>query len=89
MLAERWRIHYNTIRPHSALNYRSPAPETRAVGKTACLSVSLALDRLQRAELRNMTQKGHFSQIELDVRIRCAFMRRPEKTARVIVGRHS
>ena len=25
VLAERWRIHYNTIRPHSSLGYRSPA----------------------------------------------------------------
>ncbi len=27
VLAERWRVHYNTIRPHSSLGYRSPAPE--------------------------------------------------------------
>lgn len=27
ILIERWRHHYNTLRPHSALNYRSPAPE--------------------------------------------------------------
>lgn len=26
VLAERWRIHYNTVRPHSSLGYRSPAP---------------------------------------------------------------
>src|SRR5450631_2252758 len=25
-----WRKHYNTIRPHSALNYRPPAPQTFA-----------------------------------------------------------
>lgn len=25
---EQWRIHYNTKRPHSALGYRPPAPET-------------------------------------------------------------
>ena len=25
---EQWRRHYNTIRPHSALGYRPPAPET-------------------------------------------------------------
>jgi putative transposase len=25
---ERWRVHYNTIRPHSSLGYRPPAPET-------------------------------------------------------------
>lgn len=28
VLLERWRIHYNTVRPHSALNGRPPAPET-------------------------------------------------------------
>ena len=27
MLIERWRVEYNTIRPHSALGYRPPAPE--------------------------------------------------------------
>ena len=28
ILIEQWRIHYNTIRPHSALGYRSPAPQS-------------------------------------------------------------
>jgi putative transposase len=28
VLIERWRIHYNTVRPHSSLRYRPPAPET-------------------------------------------------------------
>ena len=28
VLAERWRVHYNTIRPHSSLGYRAPAPVT-------------------------------------------------------------
>jgi putative transposase len=28
VLIERWRRHYNTVRPHSSLNYRPPAPET-------------------------------------------------------------
>jgi putative transposase len=28
VLAERWRVHYNTVRPHSSLDYRPPAPET-------------------------------------------------------------
>ena len=27
ILIERWRVHYNTVRPHSALGYRPPAPE--------------------------------------------------------------
>ena len=26
-LVEKWRVHYNTIRPHSSLGYRPPAPQ--------------------------------------------------------------
>lgn len=28
VLIERWRVFYNTARPHSSLGYRPPAPET-------------------------------------------------------------
>lgn len=28
VLIERWRVHYNTVRPHSSLGYKPPAPET-------------------------------------------------------------
>ncbi len=28
VLIEQWRNHYNTVRPHSALGYRAPAPQT-------------------------------------------------------------
>jgi transposase InsO family protein len=28
VLIERWRRHYNAVRPHSSLGYRPPAPET-------------------------------------------------------------
>ncbi len=28
MIIERWRIHYNTVRPHSSLGGQPPAPET-------------------------------------------------------------
>ena len=28
VLIEQWRRHYNTVRPHSSLRYRPPAPET-------------------------------------------------------------
>lgn len=28
VLIERWRVHYNTIRPHSSLNGKPPAPKT-------------------------------------------------------------
>ncbi len=27
IVIEQWRIHYNTVRPHSALNYQPPAPQ--------------------------------------------------------------
>lgn len=27
IVIEQWRAHYNTVRPHSALNYRPPAPQ--------------------------------------------------------------
>jgi putative transposase len=27
VLIEQWRLEYNTLRPHSSLNYRPPAPE--------------------------------------------------------------
>jgi len=30
IVIEQWRKHYNTIRPHLALNYRPPAPQTFA-----------------------------------------------------------
>jgi len=32
VLIEEWRQHYNRVRPHSALGYRPPAPETITVG---------------------------------------------------------
>jgi transposase InsO family protein len=35
VLLERWRREYNTIRPHSALGYRPPAPVTIAPLPTA------------------------------------------------------
>lgn len=33
VLIERWRRHYNQVRPHSSLGYRPPAPETRTEGR--------------------------------------------------------
>jgi transposase InsO family protein len=42
-LVEGWRQHYNSVRPHSALGYRPPAPA--AVAWTAlALSPRLALE---------------------------------------------
>ena len=34
VVIEQWRRHYNRVRPHSALGYRPPAPETTAAGLT-------------------------------------------------------
>ncbi len=42
VLAERWRVHYNTIRPHSSLGYRSPAPEAWLTSNTGCGEVETA-----------------------------------------------
>ena len=38
VVLEQWRNQYNTIRPHSSLNYRPPAPQTST-------ALSLHLDR--------------------------------------------
>jgi len=32
VLIERWREHYNRVRPHSAVGYRPPAPQAIAAG---------------------------------------------------------
>lgn len=44
-LIEMWRKHYNTLRPHSSLGYRPPAPETIAAGPPS-------------ASLRSAQQRG-------------------------------
>jgi putative transposase len=35
IIIENWRRHYNGVRPHTSLGYRSPAPETYVPGRTA------------------------------------------------------
>jgi hypothetical protein len=40
VLIERWRQHYNTVRPHSAFGYRPPAPEaTLPLGRSRVASL--------------------------------------------------
>lgn len=39
VLIERWRVQYNTIRPHSSLGYRPPAPEALQANRLKELSV--------------------------------------------------
>ena len=33
VLIKQWRVHYNTVRPHSSLGYRLPAPEVMLQGR--------------------------------------------------------
>ncbi len=51
VLIERWRVEYNTWRPHSALGYRPPAPEA-IKPLSAC---SATLRKQIRAELETLT----------------------------------
>ena len=41
VLTERWRQEYNHVRPHSALGYRSPVPETILVRQPVLELVTL------------------------------------------------
>ena len=43
ILIERWRRQYNTVRPHSALGYRPPAPAAISPGSLNGLIMSPAL----------------------------------------------
>jgi len=43
LLIEAWRRHYNTVRPHSSLGYRPPAPEAATPPLPASGSASLHL----------------------------------------------
>ena len=43
VLIEAWRRHYNTVRPHSSLGYRPPAPEAPTSPLPASGSASLHL----------------------------------------------
>jgi putative transposase len=42
VLIERWKVEYNTIRPHSALGYRPPAPEVHPLWKPASATLQQA-----------------------------------------------
>jgi transposase InsO family protein len=42
VLAERWRVHYNTVRPHSSLGYKPPAPEAWVAKSWGCGEVENA-----------------------------------------------
>ena len=42
ILIEQWRVHYNTVRPHSALGYKPPAPETRVKNMPTLLQQTIS-----------------------------------------------
>ena len=46
VLIERWRQHYNGVRPHSSLGYRPPAPESIEIGSPGSLPLRLAAPEL-------------------------------------------
>ncbi|MFN3677560.1 MAG: transposase, partial [Sphingomonas pseudosanguinis] len=50
VLIEAWRRHYNTVRPHSSLGYRPPAPEAVTPPLPASGSASLHLRPAMAAE---------------------------------------
>ena len=51
VLIESWRRHYNTVRPHSSLGYRPPAPEAATPPLSASGSASLHLRPAMAAEI--------------------------------------
>ena len=50
VLVEAWRRHYNTVRPHSSLGYRPPAPEAATPPLPPSGSASLHLPAAMAAE---------------------------------------
>ena len=50
VLIEAWRRHYNTVRPHSSLGYRPPAPETASPPLPPSGSASLHLQTAMATE---------------------------------------
>ena len=47
VLIERWRTQYNTVRPHSALGYRPPAPKSWLIVEPNCATLRPAQQQLQ------------------------------------------
>ena len=42
ILTERWRVHYNTVRPHSSLGYRPPAPMAYSLASATAICIEIA-----------------------------------------------
>jgi len=65
VLAERWRVHYNTVRPHSSLGYRPPAPEAWMVTPGRILQRSEPADRCATLTIQLVQKVGQTS-VEYD-----------------------
>jgi transposase InsO family protein len=57
VLIERWRKHYNQVRPHSSLGYRPPAPEAIAFAAAGPPSAALRTGQQQRESTMLLTQE--------------------------------
>ena len=55
VLTERWRKHYNTVRPHSSLNYRPPAPQA-IMPRESSAGLACAVERLRPDGLASQAQ---------------------------------
>jgi len=82
VLIEQWRIHYNTIPPHSSLNYRPPAPET-------LLPIEELPNQMKAAKLTlNLDQPmwARHSEFTYRIGIGCSMKRRHFCSSRVITN---
>ncbi len=52
VLVERWQRQYDTVRPHSALNYRPPAPEVVQLWTPGCATLCLSPNAAQAESMR-------------------------------------
>ena len=50
IIIEKWRQHYNTVRPHSSLGYRPPAPETKTPNDLLSAMQGLRADQTSQNE---------------------------------------
>jgi transposase InsO family protein len=58
VLIERWREHYNRVRPHSSLGYRPPAPEAVAFSALAAGCATLRRASLRPPPIRDSEAVG-------------------------------
>ena len=60
ILAERWRVHFNTIMPHSPLGYRSPVPAAWITEASQRYGTVESKDRFPLSHTPNCDDDFHF-----------------------------